>query len=154
MQPTQPPSPARRAALSAATAREPRSRSTAEPRRPPLGRHQQLPLPRVVSDSVRPDSVRKAFIHPADTPTKAKQDTCHVKVETEKEREKTSEHPIVTSLTKTFINQWPLLPSPSSPTSLQTPSSPESSSRAGDLPPASCLDVAYQSLRWNWARGH
>lgn len=63
VQPAQPPSPARRAALTATTARVPRCRSTVELRRPPLDRHLQPPLPKTQS---HPNGLsgRASSIHP------------------------------------------------------------------------------------------
>lgn len=63
VQPAQPPSPARTAALSAATAGAPRCPSTAEPRRPPLDRHLQLPLPKKHPRSDR-EPIGKGTLHP------------------------------------------------------------------------------------------
>ena len=63
VQPAQPPSPARTAALSAATAGALRCPSTVEPRRPPLDRRLQLPLPKKQPRSDR-QPIRKGTLHP------------------------------------------------------------------------------------------
>lgn len=161
VQPARPPSPARRATLSATTAGALRCLSTVELRRPPLDRHLQLPLPKAQS---HPDRwpIRKGTLHPLSARTKMltmvrRMDhvssvwhgTGHVGSK--------RQLPLTTSsFTRTCINlRWPFLFMTSSTLPPSRPKClPGSWSLVGDLLPASCLGAASRGPHRNWEGGH